>query len=282
MTDLSSKLAIGTVQFGLNYGINNWAGQVELQEVEKILLLAEQLKVNTLDTARAYGNSELVLGQHNLLNWLIISKFSGGESVGESLQKSLKSIKANNLYGYLAHSSDILVKNPSYWDELLSLKSQGLIKQIGYSIYLPEQLEQLLEMGFIPDLIQVQYNVLDRRFEPWFKELKNMGIEIHTRSSFLQGLFFLQNPSPYFEAIIGILDKIKYLYPQAGERAAALLLFCLRNPYIDKVVIGIQDSEELRININALQNIDSSILDEIEIPEFSKDLLLPYNWPTEK
>ena len=56
------KLAIGTAQFGLNYGISNTQGQVDKAQVADILSLGASLGIDTLDCAGAYGNSEQILG----------------------------------------------------------------------------------------------------------------------------------------------------------------------------------------------------------------------------
>ena len=68
-------------------------------------------------------------------------------------------------------------------------KKEGLIKKIGFSLYNPQELEKLFELNYIPDLIQVPFNLIDRRFEPYLKELKNMDIEIHVRSIFCKACY---------------------------------------------------------------------------------------------
>ena len=59
---MPEKICIGTAQFGLTYGITNTEGQVQQDQVKKLLLLAQQLNIDYLDTAQAYGNSEQILG----------------------------------------------------------------------------------------------------------------------------------------------------------------------------------------------------------------------------
>ena len=172
-----SKLALGSVQFGLDYGINNADGIVQFEEVKRILDIAFSNNIRTIDTARLYGNSEAVLGQIDLNNWQIVSKFSSKldeNSMEDEFILSTKHLQLKKLYGYIAHSADVLIENPIYWGQLKSLKDQGLISRIGFSIYKPEQLEKLLDLGCIPDLVQVQYNLLDRRFEPYFEPLKKL------------------------------------------------------------------------------------------------------------
>ena len=276
------KLALGSVQFGLDYGINNADGVVQIEEVKRILDVAFSNNIRTIDTARLYGNSEAVLGQFNLNNWQIVSKFASSineNTIEDEFLASSKNLQLKKLYGYIAHSAEILIDNPNYWTQLKSLKDQGLISRIGFSIYKTEHLDKLLDLGYIPDLVQVQYNFLDRRFEPYFGTLKTLNCEIHTRSAFLQGLFFKEEIPDYFLPIKSILEEIKFLYPNNSDRAAFLLAFCIRNPLIDKVVIGVQTAKELQDNINALQTFNPQVNSQLALPNFDSEIVLPYNWP---
>src|SRR5690554_5992846 len=69
-----NRLALGTVQFGLPYGVANQSGQVSLEEVGQILESARQAGVRTLDTATAYGESEVILGQQDLQEFAVVTK----------------------------------------------------------------------------------------------------------------------------------------------------------------------------------------------------------------
>lgn len=281
-----SKLALGSVQFGLDYGINNADGIVQFEEVKRIIDIAFSNNIRTIDTARLYGNSEAVLGQLDLNNWQIVSKFSSKidveSSIEDEFRTSARSLHLKNIYGYIAHSADILIENPVIWNQLKSLKDQELISRIGFSIYKPEQLEKLLDLGCIPDLVQVQYNLLDRRFEPYFEPLKKLNCEIHSRSAFLQGLFFKEDIPDYFLPIKSILKEIQLLYPNRFERAAFLLAFCLKNPFIDKVVIGVQSAKELQDNLDALLTFNPLVNSQLALPNFDSEIVLPYNWPKTK
>jgi aryl-alcohol dehydrogenase-like predicted oxidoreductase len=59
-----SKLILGTVQFGLEYGVNNQKGIPSSNEIKKILDFAFKRKINILDTAEAYGNSQERIGEY--------------------------------------------------------------------------------------------------------------------------------------------------------------------------------------------------------------------------
>jgi len=122
------KIALGTVQFGMNYGISNKIGQTPELEVAKILQLASNYEIDLLDTATNYGNSEIILGRIISGQFKIISKFPKpeGKDLSEYLDQSLGRLNTNTLYGYIAHDADGLINNPEIWNELISLKKKIL------------------------------------------------------------------------------------------------------------------------------------------------------------
>jgi aryl-alcohol dehydrogenase-like predicted oxidoreductase len=281
MAPLTSRIAIGTVQFGLDYGISNNTGVVSPAEVSRLLAAASHFGIDTIDTARVYGNSESVLGKSGIDSLKVISKFmpNPDEPVWVSLKKSLEDLRLDSLYGYLSHSGEFLISHPKVWLEMQELKKTGKVKKTGYSLYLPDHLKQLLERNMVPDIIQVQYNLFDRRFEPYFSKLKELGTEIHTRSCFLQGLFFLHTIDPFFKILEAPLQNLKNLFPDLGKRAAALMRFCLDNHAVDKIVIGVRSKEELIANLQELNAIPEGCLKDFKLPDCDNDILLPYNWP---
>lgn len=277
-----SKLAIGTAQFGLDYGINNTFGKVNHEEIGKILDLAYSKNIRTIDTARTYGDAEAVIGQYDLSKWNIISKFNlinKTSSIEKELDISLEKLKLKNIYAYIGHSAEFFIENPIYWKKLIELRELNKIERIGFSIYKTEQLDKLLDRGCIPDLVQFQYNIFDKRFESYFQYLKSINCEIHTRSSFLQGLFFKTTLPDFFNPIKNEIKEIQQMFPLNSERAAYLLSFCLDNPFIDKVIIGVQSANELQQNLEALNRFSISRKSTISIPDLHMELLLPYNWP---
>lgn len=287
---LYSKIGIGTVQFGLDYGISNKVGQTGVDEVKKILYTAHQYKINTLDTAEAYGNSEDVIGQTAEDGWEIISKFSSvAIDVGlmNLLQGSLNKLKRQSLNGYLAHNAEVLIKKPNLWDELLECRERGLTKKIGYSIYTPEELEGLLSLKMIPDIIQIPFNFLDRRFCPYFDKLKELNVAIHTRSAFLQGLFFMDSErlSDFFKPVKHIISGLQNEFGSTEKLANGLLKYCLDIEQIDKVIIGVNSSEQLVTNLSGLNSNMKNLsnYEHLIEPGILKDeIVLPYKWPQTK
>jgi aryl-alcohol dehydrogenase-like predicted oxidoreductase len=252
-----SKLALGTVQFGLDYGINNTNGQVQISDIQTILAFANSVGLDTLDTAFLYGNSEENLGQCALNAFKIVSKLPPCEAdeIEGTLEKSLNRLQQNQLYGYLFHHFSTYEKDEKTIDKLQELKAKGKIQKIGFSLYNPSELEFLFDKNIDFDLIQVPYNLFDQRFDVYFPLLKSKGVEIHTRSAFLQGLFFkdLSAIPPHFKAVI---PKLKQLNQYEIDKGALCLNFVVSNPNIDKVVIGVDGVEQLKMNVENLKSID--------------------------
>ncbi len=274
---ISEKLGLGTVQFGLPYGISNKKGQTPANEVAIILNCARLNGIEILDSASGYGNAEEVLGRNDLSGFNVVSKFlppSEGTLVSDQLQQSLNKLGLNSLYGYLAHRPQELLDHLEHWEEMESFKAQGKVKKIGFSLNEPRELEQLLEKNYIPDLIQVPYNYFDRRFEKLIVQLRGGGCEIHTRSTFLQGLFFIDpnTMDDYFKEIKSILEDLQ----QNDALNGALLKFVLEKPFIDKVITGVENEQQLAANIHSVEN--ARFLPELK-RVISDNILIPSRWP---
>jgi len=273
------KLVLGTVQFGLQYGVNS-AGRPSQEAVKSILNEAAKGGITTLDTSSAYGNSEEVLGDSIATpgQFKIVSKYPKGEMlVGEMFNGSLKRLKEEKLYGYLLHHFEVYKNNPKVWDEFIALKESGQVQKIGFSLYTPEDLEFILKNGSPFDLIQVPFNIFDKKFMPYMKELHEKGVEIHVRSTFLQGLFFKdRNALPEkLQPMKKYLLQLDEFSKKSGLSISEIALnYNLQNPYIDGVLIGVDNVEQLQMNLNSVKETPIDI--EIEVKE--QELLNPVNW----
>lgn len=280
------KLALGTVQFGMSYGIHNSHGVPSDEEMAQLLSIAAKNHIHTLDTAYAYGNAEERLGQHDITSFRIVSKFptpENGKSVPDYFTHSCNRLKCEKLYAYMAHNAAILLSNPHCWLELQQLKEKGKVTKIGYSLYHPNELEQLLERGMKPDIVQIPYSLLDRKFETAFALLKAIGCEIHTRSTFLQGLYFM-NPEQLPSKLQPLKDALLSLHRIADNYAltmeALALQFVSAQPAIHQIVIGSEAPQQLQANIAAVSGIlPNGAIEEIEAIELHQpELLNPSVW----
>lgn len=274
-----SKLVLGTVQFGLQYGVNS-AGRPSEDAVKSILTEASKGGITTLDTSSAYGNSEEILGECTTSeeNFKIVSKYPmGATSVFEMFNCSLKRLQVDNLYGYLLHHFEVYKNNPKVWDEFIALKRLGKVQKIGFSLYAPEELQFILDNKTPFDLIQVPFNILDKKFLPYMKQLHETGVEIHVRSTFLQGLFFKdRNALPEkLQPMKKYLLQLDEFSKKSGLSISEIALnYNLQNPYIDGVLIGVDNVEQLKMNLSSVKDMPIDI--EIEVKE--QEFLNPVNW----
>jgi len=277
--NLNSKIGLGTVQFGMPYGISNNSGQTTITEIEKILLDAEKKGISFIDTGSVYGTAESLLGNNNLTCFNIISKYMPptiDESLEQQFNRSLNRLKVNSLYGYLAHRPLDLLHNKKQWDWLLTLKDTGKVEKIGYSLNQVHELEQLLTAGMFPDLVQVPFNFFDDRFKNLMIELKAKGCEIHTRSTFLQGLFFMDvnNLPDFFNKIKPHIKELQKAFPQ--KLSGALLKYVLSLEFVDIVIMGVENLMQFTENIEQISGAEEIY---IPTPEIDEVFLMPSMWP---
>jgi aryl-alcohol dehydrogenase-like predicted oxidoreductase len=282
-----SKFVLGTVQFGLKYGINNQSEIPDDDELSLIFSIAKEGGIDVLDTAQGYGDSEERIGSLSKNEFNIVSKFknlTGPYPYHFELKDSLKKLRTSSLFGYMAHDGDLLIKNPAWWEGLKLAKEQGIVNKIGYSLYSVKQLESLLIKQMIPDIIQFPYNILDRRFEPFLFELSSMGVEIHTRSVYLQGLMQMDlNQVPhYFQPLKTYMMEIRRI-AKINQLSIGQICFgfVASNKFINKVVIGVDNLSQLieNIGICKMNNLSDEILKELYLINVKEqDLLNPVNW----
>ena len=254
------KLALGTVQFGLDYGVANTIGQVDKNEVKKILTFAKQEGINTLDTAIGYGDSEKYLGQAGMDGWNVITKLPEIKAehsdidfwVNSQINNSLLHLNVLSVSGVLLHRPlQLLEKNGlRLWSSLEDLKERGIVKKVGFSVYEPDDLDKLWEAGFLPDIVQAPYNIFDQRLKDsgWLSKLNSNKIEVHTRSVFLQGLLLMSSDKrpKYFSKWNNIFDEWDlWLKINNISGIEAALNFVLSEDLIDKIISSHEVEDEL-------------------------------------
>ena len=261
----------------MKYGISNQNTETNSQEVKEILNFSNLNKIDSIDTAFAYGKSEEVLGQCDLGKFKITSKFTSQNSIEKQFSLSLRRLKLKNIYAYLAHQPREV--STSDWSFLNKLKDQSKVKKIGFSFNETSEVDQIMKNGFIPDIVQVPFNYLDNRFEDKIKELKSKyNVEIHTRSAFLQGLFFM-NPNTLSTFFNPLKNDLKHI-SNFDNKAGSLLKYVISKDFIDKVVIGVNNLSQLEQNINQMQT--AQILDPIVSGNTLNECLNPSKWPKQK
>lgn len=275
----TSKIGLGSVQFGLPYGISNTVGQTTDAEVSKILDVAFNLGIKTIDTASSYGSSETIIGKYEGNRFEIVSKFmpsSSESSIKDQFEKSIDALQISTLYGYLAHRPLALIDNRKDWEAIQQLKQTQKINKIGFSLNDPKEYIELVKADIIPDIVQVPFNYFDNRFKDVLIDLKGKGCEVHTRSTFLQGLFFMDKTqlSDFFAPFFLELENLQNTFKM--NLSGSLLKYVIEQPFIDKVILGIENVTQLEDNINGLET--ASELKPLK-KQFSNELVMPMHWP---
>ena len=283
------KLALGTAQFGMDYGINNKRGKIPKKEAFEILEEALSNGIRPIDTAFEYGDSERVIGSFVRKKGKKLEAVSklpkcSPKEAASFLEKSLERLNSKRLYGYLVHDFDSFANEPELWDEMKSFKEQGKARKIGFSLYYPGQAEMLLENGVDFGIVQLPYSVLDQRFSEVLPRLKEKGVEVHARSVFLQGLVFKrpEGLEGNFEGARESIAAIRRISAETGVPVSALCInFASLNNGISKVVVGVDSRQNLLENIAAFsyQNKVKKVLPELlGLGIGDEKVVVPSNW----
>ena len=285
-----NKLALGTVQFGLKYGIANKNGQIIFQEAKKILQYARNANIELIDTAISYGDSEKIIGDVGIKDFKFVSKlpalpkgdFNINSWVENKIQFSLKRLGIQSLYGLLIHRSENLLgdSGKKMLEALNKLKSRGILKKIGVSIYDTSELDKLTSLIKL-DIVQVPLNIVDQRIlaNGLLSKLYKNNIEVHTRSVFLQGLLLMskqKRPSSFNQW--NNLWKIWHEWLEDNQITAleATIRYALSIKEISKVIVGVDSKEQLHQIILASNGKLPPIPPELFIDDIN--LLNPSNW----
>lgn len=294
------ELCLGTVQFGMDYGI---AGQKKppLQEAVNILDYATQNGIVTIDTANAYGVAEDVVGEFlgkktiprsklflisklkpNLLDEVKESQYY--DTMKSNLVSTLQRLKTDYLDSYLLHSSRYIFKDEII-DTLSRFQREGYAKHVGVSVYETEEAKKCIERQNV-DFMQLPFSIFDQRMlkEGIFQMAEGMHTQIHSRSAFIQGLILMEeeNVPPFLERAKPIIRKIDELCSKFGiSRIALAMGFVKEQNAVSHLVFGVDNLEQLKEDIKCFANsISADILNEIgrEFADIEADIVMPSLW----
>jgi aryl-alcohol dehydrogenase-like predicted oxidoreductase len=284
------KIAIGTANFGMQYGIANSQGKLSKNSVAEILGLAKSLGVTCLDTANAYGESQKVLGEFGVRDWKVVSKISSvpqncldiNSFVCAQIDLILSSLNLSEFDTVLVHNAKDLIGEIGYevYKALDDAKSRGQVEKIGVSIYDPNDLESITSR-FRLDVVQAPINVFDNRLQDsgWLDRLVSMGVEVHARSVFLQGVLLSANAqnNDFFKPWKETFEKWNRFAESSGTSA---LMNCIKHVNsFDKVtfaVVGIDSAQ----NLSEVFDAFSEQPQRIDEDDFGVDsqLINPASW----
>lgn len=253
------NLALGTVQFGLNYGIANAAGQTPRDEAARIVARARELGFDTLDTAAAYGESERVLGETGVSGWKVVTKVPRFKRTGEDgrqwvrrhVEQSLAALGVEGVHAVLMHHAPDLLGEAGRGiaEGLHELKAAGLAGKVGYSVYSPAALAAATDV-LTPDIIQAPLSIVDQRLvkSGWLARFADAGVEVHVRSVFLQGLLLMpphRRPAS-FDRWSDLWQRWDRTVERHGGSALAVCLGFIRHQReISCAVVGVDNLSHL-------------------------------------
>lgn len=287
--DIAGKLAIGSAQFGLNYGISNTAGKVPNEELKLILKEARSAGISFIDTARVYGDAESALGPHssgfNFASKILFELSTKpvnnpGEILLQELEDTLKNLRVEKLHGLMLHRETNLLspQGSEIWAALLEAKKRGWVDKVGVSSFNPKEFERVLDM-FPVEIAQVPVNLFDRRYFSETLRKRYGNIELHGRSLFLQGFFFIKPEAlpPFLQFAKSESEKLWQLAMAHGASPAQLSLSYVASlGLFSRLVFAVTSAQELREILEwPLIKISEELLAELEALAKEADPRLP-------
>lgn len=282
------KIILGTAQLGLDYGINNHAGQPNLQKTKEILDYAFENSVRDLDTAELYGDAIHRIGafhratgrKFRIVNKFKAASYSSPDEMQTSVLQSLEVLDTDTYEVLMYHSFKDFATG-HFQQILKSLQKRGAVRKTGVSIYSNEELLRAIESDI--DIIQVPFNLLDNHSQrgELLLRAKSVGKEIHVRSVFLQGLFFVSKPSCKLSPLkreLNIIEELADEYCFSIDQMA--LEYVYSKDYIDAILIGVDTLDQLKKNISIFKKMNRNFLfAKIDFLRTDRtDLLSPVNW----
>jgi aryl-alcohol dehydrogenase-like predicted oxidoreductase len=301
-----SRLALGTLQLGVPYGVANAKGVPSREEAFAILDAAWESGVDMVDTAAAYGDSEALLG-----DWMasrnahprIVTKLPPLPKVAHDvesiaihyeahLQASLARFGRPAVWGLLLHEPADFLSWPREIAEVLhGFRKQGLAAHVGASLYRSDDCQALLSAPEL-DLFQIPFNIFDQRFLPSANPLQTASARskiLLGRSCFLQGLFFLE-PDEAASRVPGSREYVMRLqriaWTQGMDVRRLALGFALSFPELSGLVLGVESAAQMRENQAAYREgpLTPQLVAEIReafasVPSSLRD---PSRWPARK
>ncbi|MDA7539353.1 aldo/keto reductase [Akkermansiaceae bacterium] len=293
------KLALGTVQLGMNYGVANTSGKPTLESTRQIIETALEGGITWLDTAAAYGNSEEVVGDClaqlpadfssdvKIVTKLPSIKNCTMEELDCLVAQSRSNLRRDVIDGLMLHDADDLQSAPKdVLKHFLSYAGSDHVRKVGVSVYSLQQAEQAIEQ-FGVQLIQVPSNLFDRTFVDvdFFERCASAGIQVFVRSLFLQGLFFLPHGHPKISTINGAKPALDMLHAFCKRVGCSVQELCFAdalrfsNAYI---LIGAELPEQV---LNSISHTRFSARTEIlinlwdsERPKVTEEVIDPRMW----
>ena len=292
------ELCLGTVQFGMDYGILN-SKMPQIDKSIECLDYATQNGINAIDTATAYGEAEKIVGlfldkktvsrdklwistkfKPNILDEVEINDYA--RVIRDNICNSLSTLNTDYVDAYYLHSARYVFNN-DILEALYTVKQEGLAREVGVSVYEPEEADACFKSKFV-DIIQLPYSIFDHR-------MKKAGIfdredrcHIDSRSAFIQGLIMMkENEVPdYLSGAKPIIDEIDKICKETNlSRVELAMAYVKRESSISHLVFGVDSIEQLKEDIRLFdKSVSKQLLDQIEseFDNIKAEIVMPSLW----
>lgn len=294
------ELCLGTVQFGMDYGIMGVKKPV-LEDAVKCLDYATQNGIMAIDTAKAYGTAEDVVGEFlkrrtiarerlflstkfrpNFLDKIISEQYEA--VIEQELMSQLKILHTDYVDAYLFHSARYAFDEEKL-QAIYKMKEKGYAKKVGVSVYDPEEAEACFKSPYV-DFIQVPYSIFDRRMKERgiFDSPERGGCEIHTRSAFIQGLIIMEEEQIplYLEKARPIVHKIKCICNENNvDRVQLALQYVKMEKSVSHLVFGVDSLAQLKEDIRLFEKpVPDDLLNKMkqEFDGIEAEIVMPSLW----
>ena len=290
--NVASRIALGTAQFGLDYGVTNATGRIAEQTTAAVLARARELGIAWLDTAAAYGSAEAVLGRLAGTDpgWRICTKAAsandGADLVAHARRQfgeSLTRLGRSHVELLMIHDAQQLLgeQGAALYGWLAQQKKDSAAQAIGASVYDGAQALRIAER-YALDWVQLPLNALDQRplHDGTLAQLKRAGVKVQARSALLQGLL-LADPQRLPAAFSAARAPLTRFRDSAGARGMTPLQMALgfvaQLAEVDLIVLGVESVAQLDDCVAALGGaaIDSAQMLSCD----DLDVIDPRRWP---
>jgi diketogulonate reductase-like aldo/keto reductase len=287
------KIRIGTAQIIPGYGISS-KKNLKIREFKKIIELAKKKKIFKIDTSEVYGNS------HKILKKIQSYKTDIGTKILIKKEDNYIFLKKKILNFFKIfenkHINYILIHNFSQSNiKTISKNIRSLIKirketknfKIGLSIYDDEDFIKLKKITkhFNVDIVQIPISIFNQSFlkKKYINFFKKKRIYVQARSIYLQGLILMSQKE--------IKNKLKFNdynffknwdnFNKGSKKKKIFncVQFVKKNKFIDEIVVGFQNSLELKeflVAYNSKKDIELENLNRFKLS--NKKIYSPLNW----
>ena len=294
------RLCIGTVQFGMDYGVQGGA-RPSLADAVAMLDYATQNGADAIDTAAAYGTAEEVVGEFLSRKTLpresvqVISKFGMGVFEGADVaaypqrlkaaaETSLKRLRTGYLDAFICHVPSA-AGDEAVVSAMSALKESGLVRHIGFSIYETDEAMACMAAGTV-DFMQAPFSVFDQRMRAAgvLAKAAAKGVDVHTRSAFVQGLMLMDAEAipAHLAAAKSYVCELDALCREHGiTRRALALAYVKAQPEISHLVFGVDNLCQLKeIVADFRRGVPAEVVDGIaeRFASVPADIFMPNKW----